>query len=286
MNKNLGSLLASVMALPDDEVSKPTESDIAILENIDQGVDVPRCELEELVESTRLKIKARGSSLLGMQTFVRLGYGVLPDIHIVLSDIDALRAEHCRRVKLILGLLYYGCNDGIQESEAGIKPVASLVRRIEQVESGRPDHIPDVSRIRIVCRDLKALETAQKLVEKNLPKQGLLQVTRKNRYGDREGRIEDSNGQLIRTDRFGLIDPYRAISSGWVSGKTNALVRTPTELMFATKRATACSRLNQPYRILSQRLHWPDEEAMDWMLALMHKANILDYRDYLADSLK
>lgn len=285
MNRNLSKLLVPINTLSAAEVSKPTEKDIAVLEGVDREIGEPIEELLNLAEATRFRIRAGGSPLCNMTTFMRLGYGSVPDVQAAMLDIDNLKLEHRRRIDLITPL--FQSKDFI-EIEDGLKSEASLARRLAQVEVGRSDDIPDVSRMRIVCKNLRALERAQLLVEARLPNQGLLQVTRKNRYGDRMGRVEDCDGQLLYMAGFGLIDPYRAISSGWVVNDDQAgvLGHIPTELMFATERATACSRLNQPYRELSQRLSWPDEEAREWMLALMHKANILDYLEYLEESPK
>ena len=149
--------------------------------------------------------------------------------------------------------------------------VKTLVSTVRKRERGRMkwslNRVADLSRLRVICNDLKTIEAVfRKIIQLPYELVSLL-----NHYSKTHEKKYDT--------------PYRGL---WVIIAPNKIEKNKcinwienmtTEIQIVTRRIRSIMDLNHPFEV-SQELTYPSSEIREFVHCLFLKASILDLREY------
>ena len=208
-----------------------------------------------------LEDKNRNSWSLGneasWQNFVGSHYASVPNHDgEKFIELDELIVEHRRRLSMVADIL---SEDKVTFQDGKVKTVH---RALYKSRKFNDQHVPDLTRLRVICPTLDGLESSK---SKLVGQMQLEQVSSSNCYW---------NGH-----KMSYPTPFRGVITAWcgIDGEL-PINYLATEVQFITERTSAVIELNHPFDI-AQVLNYPDEDAKDYVTCLLLKASIIDFQE-------
>ncbi len=269
----MGTRLEQLFTLiPPAEVSTKMMEAAPTVEAIDAAVSGTRAELEPMLAGLEKSMWSGwylGSGAARSQgNYASTGSALVPP-H---SDMDYLNPNflqqmHERRLAAIKAI-FAEDDPWVTIEDGGIKSYARAQKKLERSQRlGRPQLLPDLSRVRLVAPGLSALEWAFVRLKDRMP---LDRIALLNYYAG------DMDGGKYKT-------PFRGVMTMWCEqNRAQEGGLYSTEVQLVTERVRAVMDLNHPFDV-RQTAQYPEDngETKDWLHSLLLKATILDFWEKL-----
>jgi hypothetical protein len=260
--------LEDLIAVIPDSIIKPTSSDLEVIQTLDERIRGTREGLATYLK--HLEDTSRNKWHLGSRASHRVGWGLSETFKPWESDdstnLALLGSAHAVRFQNLKKVLD-GINGVTKIEDGGIKKVQRMNTKVRrQVSEGYDPHIPDLSRMRVVCYGLKELEEAYFAWRGVANKYDLYENAAINYY---------TNGKTKYNT------PFRGLNTSWVTAgdpQKDLSHVMETEKQFVTNNVRATMSLNHPFDI-AQDVNYPSPEHGEWTNNLLIKASIADFED-------
>lgn len=253
-----------IRVFPENGIRQPSPEVIAKICAIDNAVHGTRDQLEDFL--CKLESENRTKWQLGGDEAFWNGFERTPMARFPehdgtqFTDIGSLLELHKNRYQSVVQI--FDGQEGVSVEDGGIKSYMRAKKKLDKRrELGKPDHCPDLSRIRLVVSGLARMEEAYHRLRGNMPLQQI-------------GTFSHYSKDIIKR----YLTPFRGVNTTWGGdGLENPDDQIATEVQLVTDRVRTVVDLDHPFNV-AKTLKYPNIDAEDYVHALMLKASILDFK--------
>lgn len=265
-----------LFALLPDDLPKPTEQHLALLQEVDESVQDGYDSMNWQIARSRVVIR----NLLHPGSFKRNIFQSVPRPGFVKRNdpdhpttvSEEIIAEHQRRVTLVRSLFTHESFQHCTMEDGGTKSRKRVEEKLAVKTTPERPHpaIIDMSRMRVVVPELSMMSrTIVRMAEALYWDRSQLRV------------VEILDWFYSDHEITKYATPLRCANVVFQPLMPHDTATTLlTEIQFVTRRMRAAMDLNHPFDA-TKRLAYPSEEHAAWMRMVMMKAALLDYRNQI-----